>query len=315
MTLSTFIQCAQAFEIAFITDDFSGLASFYTNDAVHTLTQCGPFGSSKKIGVDEIMEGFRLSVNTVDKRFDVRIPEILQGPEIRNGGIWMRFRLTFRRAGLPDLSVEGEHFQVFKNGKCIELVEHLDPGHGDHADEYLKTNDLHLKPIASPFESSPYQADHNDLISATRRTAVRIYGAAKSNQDIEAALMVCTDDFYLDAVSLPGRATNKQESREMLKTFFNAFPDYRVAINHLAQDGSACWGEVKMSHRGNFATLEPNGGKVKLPFFSAFEFNGQYISGEQFFLDAGHLSVQLNDDKQVILSIIAAQHKQTMAAI
>jgi len=310
MTLSTFIQCAQAFEIAFLSDDFSVLAPFYADDAVHELADGGPFGGQMKTGRDHVLEGLRLSVNTVDRRFDVRIPEIVEGPEVRDEGIWMRFRLRFRRAGLPDLSVEGEHLQVFKDGKFVKLAERLAPGHGQRAADYLEKHHADLKPLASPYSPPSSMTDMTDLEAAARRSFVRIYGAAKSRQDIEAALMVCSDDFSLEAVSIPGRATDKQESREMLQGFFAAFPDYEVTLDHIAPDGSACWGDVTMTHGGDFLGIKASGNKIHLPFYSTFEFDGPYISGERFFLDIGHLTVLMEDRNQVLLGLAAAQYDQ-----
>ncbi|MCE8000442.1 MAG: SnoaL-like domain-containing protein [Rhodobiaceae bacterium] len=313
MTLSTFIQCAQAFEIAFLSDDFSVLAPFYSDDAVHELADGGPFGAPVKNGRDNVLEGLRLSVNSVDRRFDIRIPEIIEGPEIRDEGIWMRFRLSFSRAGLPDLSVEGEHLQVFKAGKCVKLAERLAPGHGQRAADYLAQHDSDLKPVASPYAPPPSAAYKEALELAARRSFVRIYGAAKSRQDIEAALMVCSDDFSLEAVSIPGRANNKQEAQDMLQGFFAAFPDYSVTLDHIAPDGSACWGNVTMTHGGDFLGIPASGNRIYLPFYSTFEFDGPYLSDERFFLDIGHLTVLMEDHNQVLLALAAAVHERQAA--
>ncbi len=312
MTLSTFIQCAQAFEIAFLSDDFSVLAPFYAEDAVHELADGGPFGAQHKAGRDNVLEGLRLSVNTVDRRFDVRIPEIIEGPEVRDDGVWMRFRLRFRRAGLPDLSVEGEHLQVIEDGKFVKLSERLAPGHGQRAADYLEKYDAELKPFASPYTPAS-DADQLVLDEAVCRSLVRIYGAAKSRQDIEAALLVCSDTFSLEAVSIPGRATSKQESREMLQGFFSAFPDYAVTLDHITPDGTACWGDVTMTHRGDFLGIPASNNVIALPFYSTFEFDGTLISGERFFLDVGHLTVLMEDRDQVLLALASSVHERSAA--
>ncbi len=312
MTLSTFIQCAQAFEIAFLSDDFSVLAPFYAEDAVRELADGGPFGAEQETGRDNVLEGLRLSVNTIDRRFDVRIPEIIEGPEIRDDGIWMRFRLRFRHAGLPDLCVEGEHLQVFEDGKFVKLAERLAPGHGQRAADYLEKYDAELKPFASPYASAS-DADQLLLDEAVCRSLVRVYGAAKSRQDIEAALLICSDTFSLEAVSIPGRATSKQESREMLQGFFSAFPDYSVTLDHITPDGTACWGDVTMTHRGDFLGIPASNNEINLPFYSTFEFDGASISGERFFLDVGHLTVLMEDHKQVLLTLASSVHERTAA--
>jgi len=68
-----------------------------------------------------------------------------------------------------------------------------------------------------------------------------------------------------------------------------------------------------MYHSGYFLSVNPAGIYVALPFFSAFDFDGPYICEERFFLDLGHLTLQLNDRDHVLLSIADAHSKAAAA--
>lgn len=57
-----------------------------------------------------------------DPGFDARIPEILEGPLTRPDGIWTRFALVLRRAGVPELRLEGAHLTVYADGRALRML-------------------------------------------------------------------------------------------------------------------------------------------------------------------------------------------------
>src|SRR5262249_47454611 len=162
-----------------------------------------------------------------DRRFDVRIPHILEGPRTRPDGIWMRFGVTLRRDGLPDLHVEGEHLVRFEGARIARIEETMAPGTAERVTAYLAEHGARLRPVALPLSD----ANRRDLEAATMRALVRCYGAAKSEQDVGAALALCTEDFALETVSFGVEARDRKEAELQLAAFFRAFPDYRVALD------------------------------------------------------------------------------------
>ena len=103
--LSRFLEYAREFEIAQATDDFDRIAHFFAEDAHHAVVGCEPLGADDA-GRDRVVGGLQESVHRIDRRFDTRIAEVLEGPDVRDDGVWMRFGLTLRRSGLPDLRLE-----------------------------------------------------------------------------------------------------------------------------------------------------------------------------------------------------------------
>ena len=53
------------------------------------------------------------------------LPEILAGPTEREGGIWMRFGVTYKRVGLPDLYITGDHTTYFHSDRICRIEEYV----------------------------------------------------------------------------------------------------------------------------------------------------------------------------------------------
>src|SRR5690606_37789384 len=118
--LERFLGYVRAFEQAYWSDDWSLLAPHWRPDGVHRVHGAAPLGADDR-GAEAAIAGLRASVHGMDRRFDVRIPEIVPGPCTREGGVWMRFTLTLRRAGLPDLRFEGEHWTRYQDGRIARI--------------------------------------------------------------------------------------------------------------------------------------------------------------------------------------------------
>ena len=61
-------------------------------------------------------------MNGLDRRFDTRKVDILEGPIEKDGGVWLRWRASYTRAGIPDLVMEGEERAVCV-GDRMKLLE------------------------------------------------------------------------------------------------------------------------------------------------------------------------------------------------
>lgn len=118
---------------------------------MHRVAGRRPF-VTHDIGREAVVAGLAAGVRTVDRRFDARIPEIIEGPTVRGGGIWFRFRLTLCREGLPDLAIEGElHHAFYDGGDAIAgLNEHVSLDICEAAAAYLSRHAEKLRPEGSP---------------------------------------------------------------------------------------------------------------------------------------------------------------------
>lgn len=292
--LERFFTYARVFELAYWGDAWSGLGPYLADDAQHLVHGAAPLGADDR-GRDAVIAGLAESVRSIDRRFDVRIPEVIEGPLSRDGGVWMRFALTLRRAGLPDLRILGRHLVRYRGERIALIEEWIEPGVGEAVRAYLDAHDAHLKPEGVPALPATDPRDQRDLEDALNRTLVRSYGAAKSEQDIGAALAACSDDFALETVSMGVETHGRAETEQQLELFFAAFPDYGVTMDGLTASNGVvtCWGRVRMSWKGAFLGHGPTGRTAELPYFCVFPCAAGALTGERFFFDLASLCEQI----------------------
>lgn len=126
-------------------------------------------------------------------------------------------------------------------------------------------------------------------------SAVSAYAAAKSRQDIDAALAVCDENFLLYTDAFGTTARGQGQVRTQLAYFFRAFPDYAVVLDGAGSNayGYSCWGQLSMTLRGRFAGFAPTGRTARLPFICLFTMAGDKLASERFFFSQQALCAQL----------------------
>lgn len=290
--LQRFIGYARVFEVAQAADAWDLLEPYYTEAAVHVVHDGGPMGDRAE-GRAAVIAAVQKSVLDHDRRFDVRIPEILEGPIARSDGIWMRYRLTLRRAGLPDLSFEGEHVTSYADGLISRIEEWMTPGTGERVARYFLEHGAALRPAGSA-PATPSAGDLRDLEDASARSIVRAYGSAKSQQDIGAALSVCSEDFVLETPAFGTRGVGKQEVTAQLELFFAAFPDYNVELDGFAHgDLLATWGRARISFHGELIGIAPTHKTANLEVTCLIDVKGGVLHSERFIFDRADFCEQL----------------------
>ena len=118
--------------------------------------------------------------------------------------------------------------------------------------------------------------------------------AAKSRQDVPAALRLLHRDMVLEAPALGATARGLAASEKALTRFFTSFPDYEITLDGHAGDGESliCWGTGRMTMTGTRFGVVPNGRRAELPVFIQFTFRDGLIAGERFFFDLSELCAQ-----------------------
>ena len=292
--LTRFIEYARAFEFAQASDDFSLIEPFFAPGARHDVEGVAPFVGAAA-GRDAVVAGLRASVHEIDRRFDTRIPEVLEGPELRDDGVWMRFGLRLCRAGLPDVFIEGEHTTVYDDaGQIVCIEERMLGGTDISARDFLSENDAALRPAGSP-PLAPAGERLPTLRDAFQRTLVRFYGVAKSHQDIDAVLAVCHPCFTIDTAPFGIETRDRDDTAGALGFFFSVFPDYRALGTGIASgaDGAAWWGRIVLTFGGKLLGHAPTGRSAELDAVSVFEFRDGLIAREHFQFDLGTLCDQI----------------------
>ena len=181
--LPRFLAYAQAFEIAFASDAWEGIAPFFADGARHVVHGAAPLGCDDR-GRDAVVRGLRESVAMMDRRFAARIPEVLEGPFVRGGadpGIWMRYALTLRRKGLPELRLEGTHMTRYASGLIREIEERMEEGAGERVAAYLARHAAALRPAGSPATPPSDPRDAADAEAAMQRSLARAAAAMNAH--------------------------------------------------------------------------------------------------------------------------------------
>ena len=84
--IDRYLAYAAAFEEVYLSDDWSQLEPFFTEDAVYNFVAPVPFGGTYE-GRAAVLAQFKNSVNGLDRRFDSRTVEVLEGPSEKDGAV------------------------------------------------------------------------------------------------------------------------------------------------------------------------------------------------------------------------------------
>jgi len=303
--LERFFGYVRAFELAQAADAWQLIEPCFAEDAEHRVHHGGPLGGEDR-GRAAVVGGLRQSVLRHDRRFDVRIAELVEGPVTRPDGVWMRWNLTLRRAGVPELRLEGEHVTEYADGRIRRIEEWLPEGTGERVEAFVAEHAALLKPAGSP-PALPSASDLRDLEAATARSIARSYAGAKSEQDIGAALFLCSDDFVLETLPFGTRARSRAEAAAQLAHFFGSFPDYAALLEGFAQGDRvvATWGRARLSFRGELLGQAPTGKTAELPIFCLLGVEGGVLRSERFYFDRAELCEQLDLEPASFAQVLA----------
>lgn len=118
--------------------------------------------------------------------------------------------------------------------------------------------------------------------------------AAKSRQDVSAAIRLFDRDMLLETPAFGTNARGIAANSDVLTKFFKSFPDYSVTLQGHASNGDTlvCWGMAQMTMTGDRFGVIPNGRRAELPVFIQFAFKDDLIAGERFFFDLSALCAQ-----------------------
>ena len=117
--VDAFVAYATAFEKSYAEDDWSHVDRLTHDDVVWSAVGAPPPFGGVWSGRRDTLAQVRTSVGAFDRRFDERVPRILAGPTPIPGGIHMSWAVVYRRAGLPDLELRGEEWDLFQDGKLV----------------------------------------------------------------------------------------------------------------------------------------------------------------------------------------------------
>ena len=118
--LERFQAYADAFERTFEDDDWSRIEPYFTKDAVY---EGGPGDAS---GRSAVIAKLQNGVNGFDRRMDSRTPAF-ETPVVDGDTLRMRWTVTYRKAGAPDLAISGLETAWFRGDQIARLRDDFDP--------------------------------------------------------------------------------------------------------------------------------------------------------------------------------------------
>ena len=141
--IQRFGEYANAFEEFVDSNDESVLEPYFTEDAVYEMLGA-PALAGPHEGRDEVFAGLKASLDGTDRRFDGRVVDLIEGPELRNGEVWLRWRATYTLEGAPDLVFEGEEVATFEGDRICRLEDSMP----EDASEILAYMEKHADKLA-----------------------------------------------------------------------------------------------------------------------------------------------------------------------
>jgi hypothetical protein len=120
--VSRFREYAAAFEDVVKSDDFGRLEPFFAEDAVYEIRGGPPF-AGRHVGRAAILAYLKASLDGFDRRFPTRRLEMLEGPELREGGVWFRWRASYSGPELPELVLDGIEIATFEGDRIRRLED------------------------------------------------------------------------------------------------------------------------------------------------------------------------------------------------
>jgi hypothetical protein len=110
---------AEAFEQSYVDDDWSRIGPFFAEDAVYE-------GDPDARGRDQVLAKLKSGVDSFDRRMDSRTPDF-QTPTVEGDTLSMKWKVTYTKAGLPDLVISGVETAVFAGDRIALLRDTFDP--------------------------------------------------------------------------------------------------------------------------------------------------------------------------------------------
>lgn len=110
---------ADAFEESYEDNDWSRLEQYFTDDAVYD-------GDPEAVGRDAVLAKLNSGVDGFDRNMDSRTPSF-DPPTVDGDTLTMSWKVTYTKAGAPDLVISGTETAIFEGDRIARLSDDFDP--------------------------------------------------------------------------------------------------------------------------------------------------------------------------------------------
>ncbi len=143
--IKAFMIYAEAFEVGFASRDWQIVDDLMADDVTWTLEGLPKPMGGTEVGRKAVIAKIRESVDSFDRRFDLRKPEMTSPPTAIPSGIHLPWQVTYTRHGLPPFILRGEEWDLFCDGK---MTMHYERFHNtEEMDCYLQRHAGALLPV------------------------------------------------------------------------------------------------------------------------------------------------------------------------
>jgi hypothetical protein len=122
--IERFKEYTTALEEAYHDDDWSRLAPYFAENAAYRSYYGGDI---EVTGRDSVLKQFRADAESFDRKFDSRRVEYFDGPREARGGVFTMWRVTYSKAGVPDLVLTGNEIATYIGDEITLLEGHYLP--------------------------------------------------------------------------------------------------------------------------------------------------------------------------------------------
>jgi hypothetical protein len=122
--IERFVEYTKALEQAYQDDDWSKLAPYFADNAIYRSY----YGGDIEVrGRDRVLKQFRADAESFDRKFDSRRVEYFDGPREARAGVFTMWRVTYSKAGVPDLVLTGKEIATYIGDEITLLEGHYLP--------------------------------------------------------------------------------------------------------------------------------------------------------------------------------------------
>jgi hypothetical protein len=132
-----YLAYADAFEESYADDDWSRIGQYFAEDAEYT-------GEPHARGRDAVLEKLQNAVNGFDRLMDSRTLDF-EAPVESGNTVSVAWKVTYTKAGTPDLILLGEEVAEFDGNQIKSLTDNIDPEAETAMGEWMQEHGARLQ--------------------------------------------------------------------------------------------------------------------------------------------------------------------------
>jgi steroid delta-isomerase-like uncharacterized protein len=111
-------------------------------------------------------------------------------------------------------------------------------------------------------------------MSDLKAVAQGMYDSVRAGSDIDAAVEKYMAEDFVEHEAVPGLGATRDTPREMFKMMHAAFPDFRMEVLEMLQDGDKVVTRLKMrgTHQGEFMGVPASGNQIEVDTIDIMQF-------------------------------------------